>query len=61
MNVMNDYGAAAIHYVMTHCTLPTPPLVEKLLQSGTDPNIRTYVSIKQAVNLILNRLNVCTS
>ncbi|XP_025108134.1 ankyrin repeat and death domain-containing protein 1A-like isoform X3 [Pomacea canaliculata] len=39
-NIINKHGAAAIHYAVTHCSLPVMDVLEKLVDAGADVNLR---------------------
>ncbi|XP_041349294.1 ankyrin-1-like [Gigantopelta aegis] len=39
-NVLNKYGAGAIHYAITHCDLPVLTTLEYLRDGGADVNLR---------------------
>lgn len=38
-----QHGAAAIHYAVTHCSLPVMDVLEKLVDAGADVNLRDDV------------------
>ncbi|XP_076469159.1 B-cell lymphoma 3 protein homolog isoform X8 [Babylonia areolata] len=39
-NMLNKHGAGAIHYAITHCTLPVMQVLQALAEAGADVNLR---------------------
>ncbi|KAK7485117.1 hypothetical protein BaRGS_00023657 [Batillaria attramentaria] len=51
-NMLNQHGAGAIHYAITHCTLPVMDVLEILADADADVNLRDYEG-DSALNLAI--------
>ncbi|XP_059153650.1 ankyrin-3-like [Physella acuta] len=56
-NVLNQHGAGAIHYTVTHCKLPVYDTLQTLLQSGANANLRDEEG-DTALNLVIKKQNL---
>ncbi|XP_064606409.1 serine/threonine-protein phosphatase 6 regulatory ankyrin repeat subunit B-like isoform X2 [Liolophura sinensis] len=60
MNLLNQHGAGAVHYAVTHCKLATLEILRKMVEGGCDINLRDHEG-DTALNLVVKTERLRTS